>query len=138
MNFFDDPHGPKYDDLLPIRTTNMTFANGEKQHYVDAWFGYQSIRKRFRGKWVGTTFFQFKGPEVGGALVDNSSKPIEPESFEALAKSFVSLRDQLKLAQLQDPKLAQIIAVLEKRPIGEFIAESLGPSKEARKVRARS
>ena len=64
--------------------------------------------------------------------------PIVPESPEALTLSFVALRDDLKVAQSQDPKLVQIINVLKKKLLGEFIADTLGPSREVKKARARA
>ena len=92
----------------------MTFFNDSKQHHVDAWTGYQPNRKRFRGKWVGKTVFQSKGADDDSALTDKSNKPVTPDSIESVEKAFVGLRDQLRLSQLKDRRLAQIIGFLDK------------------------
>ena len=67
-----------------------------------------------------------------------TGESIPPRSTEALALSFVALRDDLKAAQLTDPKLTQIISVLKKKPVGEFSADTLGSSKEVKKALARA
>ena len=50
--------------------------------------------------------------------------------------ALATMRTQLARAQRQDPRLAEIIAHLRRRPAGEYLAEPRGP--EARKVKTRA
>ena len=138
---FDLPGGPAVGSVLPTRQTHLVFGNsGAKQEYTDAYDDIGTKRKNFRSCWTGHTVFLKRAvPGSSPALVDPvSGKTVEPESVESLALSLETLRDELKIAQLKDPKFVQIIGVLKKKPAGEFIAESLGPSAELKKAKARA
>ena len=56
-------------------------------------------------------------------------------SGESVSLQLGSMRDELKVAQRRDPRLAEIIAFLEKKPAGEFLA---APRRDMRRTKVRA
>ena len=115
--------------LLPTRTSIMKFnTDGKERTHIDMWTEPHSAKMRQRGYWTGRTVFIKKGPDPSANdLIDPATgQPIAPESSENLKLAFSSLRAELVQAQSKDAKLVQVIGLLKKKPLGEFIADALG------------
>jgi hypothetical protein len=128
--------GPKAEDLRSSRRTEVNFDNGEHSVYKDDWRANGSKRvKRF---WTGRTLLLKVAALTTGEVevpphVDGQE--VADGSGESVSLQLGSMRDELMIAQRRDPRLAEIIAVLEKKPAGEFLA---APRRDMHRTKVRA
>ena len=78
---------------------------------------------------------EIPGEAISGKLPHTSGVDIVAGSPEALSAGLAGLRPDLKVAQRKDPRLLEIVGVLEKKPAGEFLT---APWKDLRRAKARA
>jgi hypothetical protein len=140
-----------------LKDARITSANG--RIYNDpSWKAPSRSHRTLSNEWTGSTVFikvtadlsssskeaaKVATKEVAkeaasvGSTVDvpAADLPALPTADGFLGKYLSSLRSELAEAQMQDPKLAEIVQLLKKKSPSEFLA---APRKDLRRVKARS
>ena len=134
--------GPDPDMLKDTRMTEVVFADGTKQVIKDNWreVGGKTLKRLWTGKSIFIKLGAVAAPAAVAAAapevpVHVDGQPVAAGSAAALSADLHSMRKELIAAQRSDPRLKEIIGVLERKPLGSFLA---APRVEGKRAQARS